>query len=152
MRLTDLHPAFQSQVRRKLAQLRAHGAEHTHQIAGASRRRPMKVKQLSTAEERLALQMRVDGLAPWVREYQFHPTRRWKFDFAWMSVPLAVEVDGGTHTSGRHTRGKGYAEDCVKLNEALLLGWRVLRFTSEQVKNGAAVRIIARALAMLKTT
>ncbi len=68
-----------------------------------------------------------------VREYRFHQTRKWRFDFAWPEAHVAVEVEGGTWDRGRHTRGAGYAGDCAKYNAAVLGGWRVLRFTSDML-------------------
>lgn len=79
-------------------------------------------------------------------ELRFHPTRRWRFDFAWPDRKLAAEVDGATWTNGRHTRGSGYERDCEKLNAAVLLGWRVLRFTTGQIKSGAAYPVLQEAL------
>lgn len=64
-----------------------------------------------------------DG-ADTTREHLFHPTRRWRFDFAWPSQKLAVEIDG----RGRHQTIVGVRADCEKMNEAIRLGWRVLRF------------------------
>ena len=90
-------------------------------------------------EMTLAQQFRAVGLSP-EREHRFHDTRKWRFDFAFVEDRLAVECDGGTHTQGRHTRAAGYAEDCRKMAEALLLGWRVLRVTGEHVKSGEALR------------
>ena len=71
-------------------------------------------------------------------EHRFHPERRWRFDFAIMNVetPLAVEIEGGTWANGRHTRGAGFKKDCVKYNHATMMGWRVLRFTTDQVNRG----------------
>lgn len=69
------------------------------------------------------------GLPVPVQEHRFHATRRWRFDLAWPGRMIAVEVDGGVWSGGRHTRGAGFSEDCRKLNAATLLGWRVLRFT-----------------------
>ena len=65
-----------------------------------------------------------DGVPAPVRELRFHPERRWRFDFAWPDIKLAVEIDG----RGRHQTVVGVRNDCEKLNEALRLGWRVLRF------------------------
>ena len=73
-----------------------------------------------------------------VREFRFHPKRRWKFDFCWPEAMVAVEVEGGIWSGGRHTSGKGFQNDCEKYAEALLLGWRVLRVTGDQVKSGKA--------------
>ena len=47
----------------------------------------------------------------------------------------AVEVEGGTWINGRHNRGKGFAEDCEKYNQAALLGWRVFRLTIDMLEN-----------------
>lgn len=71
--------------------------------------------------------------------------RNWRFDLAWPAKMLAVEVDGGTFTGGRHTRGQGYEADTEKLNEAVLRGWRVLRVTKHQVEDGSAVAWVERA-------
>ena len=71
-----------------------------------------------------------------IQEYRFHPVRRWRFDFAIEHLKIAVEIDGGVYTSGRHTRGKGFSDDIIKLNAAALLGWSVYRFTYEQIGNG----------------
>ena len=100
----------------------------------------------SQLEATFALQLRTSGLPEPEREYRFHPTRRWRFDFAWPDVMLAVEVEGGTWSQGRHTRGSGYAADCEKYNEAALLGWRVLRFTADMVNNWSALETVREAL------
>lgn len=77
------------------------------------------------------------GLPPYHREYRFHDTRRWRFDFAWPERNVAVEIEGGVWTRGRHTRGKGFENDCEKYNAAVLLGWRVLRFTGAMLDDPA---------------
>jgi len=70
-----------------------------------------------------------------VQEFQFDDTRKWRFDFAWPKVKVAVEIDGGVFIGGRHTSGAGYTKDCYKLNRAVELGWRVLRYTPQMLKN-----------------
>lgn len=84
------------------------------------------------AETKLHLQ----GLPPYVTEHRFHPTRRWRFDYCWPELKLAVEVHGGTYTNGRHTRGGGFTVDREKMNEAAIYGWTVLEVTSAQVRSG----------------
>lgn len=79
-----------------------------------------------------------------VEQFRFHPKRKWQFDFAWPERKLAVEIEGGTYSGGRHTRGKGFEGDCEKYNAALLLGWRLLRFTGKMVNSGEA-RIVTQA-------
>jgi len=58
----------------------------------------------------------------------------WRFDFA-ILPDIAVEVEGGTWVGGAHVRGARYKEDCWKYNIATILGWRVLRGTTSQVKD-----------------
>jgi hypothetical protein len=79
-------------------------------------------------------------------EYRFHPVRRWRFDAAFPERSAAGELDGGTFTGGRHTRGVGFGKDCEKINEAQLLGWRVFRFTTPQMENGVMLDVLERAM------
>jgi very-short-patch-repair endonuclease len=80
------------------------------------------------------------GIRVPLEEYKFHPTRKWRFDFAWPENAIAMECDGSVWTQGRHTRGQGFINDMEKLNEAARLGWRVFRFTTQQFKSGEAHR------------
>jgi very-short-patch-repair endonuclease len=84
-----------------------------------------------------------------VEQYAFHPTRRWRFDYAWPSHWLAVECDGGQWQAhgGRHNTDA----DREKLNAAAILGWRVLRYSgamlndpesvAEEIKSALAIDI-----------
>ena len=101
----------------------------------------------SDLETTMALHIRANELPEPEREYRFAPPRRWRFDFAWPAAMLALEVEGGVWSTGGHTSGKGFTDDCEKMNEALIRGWRVLRVTGQQVKSGAAVDWLRRALA-----
>jgi very-short-patch-repair endonuclease len=77
-------------------------------------------------------QMKDAGLPQPDKEVIFHPTRRWRFDFAFPDKMLAVEVEGG-QWGGRHTSGKGFEQDAIKYAEAMLLGWRVLRIPGSMI-------------------
>ncbi|MCP4049885.1 MAG: DUF559 domain-containing protein [bacterium] len=68
-----------------------------------------------------------------VREYRFHPSRRWRFDLAWVNKKIAVECDGGQFKAlgGRHNTDA----DREKINTATQMGWRVLRFSGTQIKS-----------------
>jgi very-short-patch-repair endonuclease len=90
----------------------------------------------------LLFQCRALGLPAPTLEHRFHPVRRWRFDLAWFDQRVALEVDGGIWTGGRHVRPLGYRKDVEKLNHAVLAGWRVLRAVPEQVKSGEAVRMV----------
>ena len=65
-------------------------------------------------------------------ELKFHPVRKWRFDYAFPEYRVAVEVDGGVWTYGRHNSAKGYINDMEKLNTAASMGWLVLRITPDQ--------------------
>lgn len=66
-------------------------------------------------------------------EYKFCQDRKWRFDFANFDLKVAVEVEGGAFTNGRHTRGKGFINDMEKYNKSAELGWVVLRYTPTQL-------------------
>lgn len=80
------------------------------------------------------------------REVQPVPDRRWACDFVWSAQRLIVEVEGGTFSGGRHVRGQGFADDCVKYNTLTLRGWRVLRITGAHIKSGEALAWVEWAL------
>ena len=80
------------------------------------------------------------------QEFIFHPVRKWRFDYAWVELKVALEIHGGVFTNGRHTRGKGFSEDKVKMNSAQLLGWIVIEATTAQVKGGLMLTWITEAI------
>lgn len=78
-------------------------------------------------------------------EYQFDPMRRWRFDLAWVRQRLALEIEGGVWTGGRHVRPVGYVGDLEKYNRATVLGWRLLRVARSSVENGGAAKLVKEA-------
>lgn len=80
------------------------------------------------------------------QEFKFMHNRKFRFDFAWTDEKLAVEIEGGVWIQGRHTRGSGYVKDMEKYNLAAEAGWRVLRFTPQQIKKGETYKIIQNCL------
>lgn len=86
------------------------------------------------------------GLPAPVREHRFHPDRKWRFDYAWPAVKVALEVEGGIWTRGRHTRPKGFLADIEKYNAAAVMGWRVLRCTPETLVSEATVSMLVIAI------
>jgi hypothetical protein len=59
-------------------------------------------------------------------EYRFHPARMWRFDLAWPTHRVYLEVDGGIWITGGHNRGAQILKDWEKRNTATALGWRGL--------------------------
>ena len=100
----------------------------------------------SELEEQLDFQMSAAGLPAWETEFHFHPRRKWRADRAWPVFRLLVEVEGGIWTGGRHVTGAGYEADCIKYNEAAILGYRVIRVTRGMIEDGRALDMIMRAL------
>ena len=67
------------------------------------------------------------------KEFYFNPDRQWRADYMFkvsdrlgVERKYIVELDGGIWTGGRHVRGKGYIEDCMKKNKAALSGYYVI--------------------------
>jgi very-short-patch-repair endonuclease len=94
---------------------------------------------LSQGGEAFALHCRAKKLKV-ETEYVFHPTRKWRFDFAFPTLKLAVEIEGVRRgLGGRHQQTEGMAKDMEKYNAAVKMGWMVLRYTSRMVERGDAI-------------
>jgi len=83
-----------------------------------------------------------------IQEYSFAKQigRKWRFDFAWPNLMLAVECEGAIYSYGRHNRGSGYKADLHKYNAAALMGWLVLRYCSDDLKSGDAITEVKNAI------
>lgn len=92
------------------------------------------------------------GAPAWTTEYRWHASRKWRADFAWPERRILVEIEGGTWSGGRHTRGRGYADDCGKYNAAALDGWMVLRFVGAHLRDGSARETMLRVFAVASCT
>ena len=90
--------------------------------------------------------LRQEGLPMPVTELRFHPIRRWRFDYAFPKYKIALEVEGGVWTRGRHTRGAGFLRDVSKYNEAALMGWLVLRTTPAGLYTAYTIGNLKRAI------
>lgn len=106
-----------------------------------SKRQLRGTKVESVGESLLATQLKALKIE-FEQEFEFHPKRKWRADFHIVGKKILVEVEGGIWSGGRHTRGKGYIGDMEKYNSATILGFQVLRFSTEQVKSGLAVQQI----------
>ena len=101
------------------------GAGHVHKM-------PIRTRgeELAVAFEQLWRLL--DGPAL-EKEHRFDKRRRWRFDYAHIATRIAVEINGGVWSQGRHNRGRGYLNDLDKLNAAQASGWRVFQLGTGQV-------------------
>jgi len=85
----------------------------------------------------LAGQLRITGISGWVREYQFHDTRKWRIDVAFPANLLAIECEGFSRggTAGRHQRPQGFMQDCEKYAALAIAGWRLIRAERTQIND-----------------
>ena len=74
----------------------------------------------------------------YIQEHYFHKQyckdnnlsikpRQYHFDLAIPSLMIALEIEGGIWTQGRHIRPLGFINDCIKYNLATMCGWAVYR-------------------------
>lgn len=93
-----------------------------------------------------------EGLPMPLPEFKFHPTRKWRFDLAFIGSSkdnmLAIEIQGGLFCRGRHTQGAALLKEYEKLNEACALGWRVLFVQPKDLLTVSTANLIKRALGM----
>ena len=106
-----------------------------------SNRKRRSTKIESVGESELVIQLKALKIE-FEQEFKFHPKRKWRADFHLVEKMILVEVEGGIWSGGRHTRGKGYLGDMEKYNAATVMGYRVIRFSTEQVKSGLAIQQI----------
>lgn len=81
-------------------------------------------------------------------EHRFDAGRRWRMDYAWQQYMVALEVEGGVWTQGRHTRGAGFLADMEKYNAAAVLGWRIIRCTPDDLLSIKTIVMVRCALTM----
>lgn len=108
----------------------------------------------SAAEDDLARNLTLAGgiLAQYQRQYPYAVGRKFAADFAWPAARLLVEVQGGVWNGKAHGSVEGIVRDIERLNAATLNGWRVLRFTPDDVTRrdrlAETLDVIERALVM----
>jgi len=97
----------------------------------------------SPLERTFAFQVMANCFPKPEREFRFDKNgRKWRFDFAWEPIRVAIELEGGIWNNGRHVRGIGFEKDCEKFNSAQAQGWKVFRFTSRMINTGEAVNFL----------
>lgn len=112
----------------------------------AVKSKPIQQGKISELEVVLLNRLERAGLPAPEQQFRFCLTRRWRADMAYPDAMLLIEADGGTWVGGRHTRGKGFENDCEKTSTAAAMGYRVIRVTRSMIEDGRAVELIRRAL------
>lgn len=137
--LADLPARYREQVR---AQLSTSPRPRTVAVE----RDPPPTEPAPVPVSRFERMLASAGLPPPAKEHRFDPIRRWRFDYAWPAEKVALEVDGGVWTGGRHTRGAGFIKDMEKLNEAVVAGWRVVRVVPSKLCASATLGMLEQLL------
>ena len=104
----------------------------------------------SDLEIDFAYQIHVAGLPVPEREYRFHPVREWRADFAWPEFMIIVEIEGGVWGKGAHIRPVRFIKDCLKYNEAAILGWTVIRLAGAMITDGVGLDCLERMIERLR--
>lgn len=75
------------------------------------------------------------GLPTPIPEYEFHPTRKWRFDYAIPQWKVGIEIEGGIwrQGGGAHSHPSNIMRDIEKYNAAAVQGWRILRYMPEDL-------------------
>ena len=89
-------------------------------------------KEESPIEEKLNSALSEEFPGKFERELKFHPARRFRLDFAFTSLKIAIEVDG-YRSHGLSL--SGFKRDRVKRNLLAVDGWIVLSFYADQIFN-----------------
>jgi len=99
-----------------------------------------------TAEEKLYNGLQARFLVAGCQlQYQFHETRKWRWDFAWPALSVALEYDGLVLVTGRdgrvqvtggHATLSGIRKSHAKANAAAINGWFVLRCDADSMRKG----------------
>lgn len=82
-------------------------------------------------------------------EHQFHDTRKWRFDFAYPLLKIAIEYNGifgGEGEDASHKAVAGLLRDMEKFTEASLHGWTLIIINAKTVQSGQAVAWVETAL------
>jgi hypothetical protein len=122
------------------------GGEVPTATAPGRRKRPTRAKYSHEVVRAYFVEC---GLPAPAFEYRFDLRRKWRFDVAWAfpKCPIALEVQGGIWSNGRHTRGAALLKEWEKLNEAACQGWRILYVQPDDLCLLSTVQLIKRCLA-----
>lgn len=127
------------------SQLRAHQIKALDKKTARQPKAPKAKDKTALLFTRLC---EVSGLPDPVPEYRFHPTRKWRIDYLFEANGrrVALEVEGGVWTGGRHTTGKGFMGDMEKYNAISTAGIVLLRTTPDRLMTAETIELVKQAL------
>ena len=109
--------------------------------------RTQKIKKITSPTTDIFTQICAKELGvECIKEYRFYKSRKWRFDYAIPKYKIALEVEGGIWTYGRHTRPQGFLGDMNKYNTAILCGWRVFRCTPSMLLTSNTIILLRNAI------
>lgn len=118
MKITDLPPRYQEQVKEKLGK----------QV------KPSKPKEMPKGLQHIHnVLTRLN--VPYTTELQFAKPRKFRADIALVHTKTLIEFEGIVAAKSRHTTLTGYSKDCTKYNIAACMGYKVLRYTALNVND-----------------
>lgn len=85
------------------------------------------------------------GIPEPTAEYRFCE-RMWRLDYCWVDAKVALEIEGGIWKQGRHNRPKTMIAEMAKYNRLAVLGYRLIRATPDDVKDGSVFATIRQVL------
>lgn len=121
----------------------------------ANLKRIIRGTERTKLEDALRFALKIERLPPPVLQFQFCETRKWRTDFAWPEEKILLEVEGGIwrknhlgQWAGAHSFPANILRDIEKQNAAALMGYSYLRVTKDMIKDGTAVELIKKMLAV----
>ena len=137
--LSSLPPKMQTEAAKQLYVAKQARAGVSRPVAGPIQRR-------KTFDAPFLLFLAENGIPSPVQELRFDEARKWRFDYAWAGCRIALEVEGGVWTKGRHVYPTGFLRDMEKYNAASAAGWRILRCQPKDLRTAATVELIRKAI------
>jgi very-short-patch-repair endonuclease len=100
--------------------------------------------QKARFEDLFGFQLAAEKAPAVERQFRFAAElgRQFRWDFAWPDRKLAVEIQGGIwkRGGGAHSHPTDILRNMRKYNAGTALGWRLLQFSTDEVKSGSALQ------------
>jgi very-short-patch-repair endonuclease len=118
----------------RLRELAAPGRPGVAGLRAVLARRGVGPAAGSDLETRVIRMLRAAGIPDPVRQHEVEVGgRRYKLDLAWPECRLGIELDGFESHGGR----QAFSDDRARQNALVLAGWTLLRYSGDQVRDGA---------------